>query len=245
MNHPTVLGLLGMAIIEVVLTLIVTGFSYSARKSGTRGRTLGAAWIVAVVVFVTTAFSSAILDSVGNLGFSILVLAGALVSLACSLAVALSLGKLYGCLPKELFSLRLPPGFPKPLVFAALAIYWQPILVLFMGARHIEARFEPVSFYLATISTVILEEVYYRFFLIHLLYETTGFRKWSKILVPMACSLFFALMHVEYVEQGEWLVILYMWGAGLGLSYLAMTSKSIAYPIILHFIWNVLPTVIV
>lgn len=109
MNHPTVLGLLGMAIIEVVLTLIVTGFSYSARKSGTRGRTLGAAWIVAVVVFVTTAFSSAILDSVGNLGFSILVLAGALVSLACSLAVALSLGKLYGCLPKELFSLRLPP----------------------------------------------------------------------------------------------------------------------------------------
>jgi membrane protease YdiL (CAAX protease family) len=52
-------------------------------------------------------------------------------------------------------------------------------------------------------------------------------------------------MHIEYVEQGEWLVILYMWGAGLGLSYLAMTSKSIAYPIILHFIWNVLPTVIV
>jgi membrane protease YdiL (CAAX protease family) len=245
MNHPTVLGLLGMAIIEVVLTLIVTGFSYSARKSGTRGRTLGAAWIVAVVVFVTTAFSSAILDSVGNLGFSILVLAGALVSLACSLAVALSLGKFYGRLPKELFSLRLPSGFPKPLMFAALAIYWQPILVLLMGARHIEARFEPLPFYLATISTVILEEVYYRFFLIHLLYETTGFRKWSKILVPMACSLFFALMHVEYVEQGEWLVILYMWGAGLGLSYLAMTSKSIAYPIILHFIWNVLPTVIV
>jgi uncharacterized membrane protein len=125
MNHPTVLGLLGMAIIEVVLTLIAAGFSYSARKSETRRRTLGAAWIVAAVVFVTTAFSSAILDSVGNLGFSILVLAGALVSLACSLAVALSLGKFYGCLPKELFSLRLPPGFPKPLVFAALAIYWQ------------------------------------------------------------------------------------------------------------------------
>jgi membrane protease YdiL (CAAX protease family) len=197
------------------------------------------------VVFVTTAFSSAILDSMGNLGFSILVLAGALVSLACSLAVALSLGKLYGRLPKELFSLRLPSGFPKPLMFAALAIYWQPILVLLMDARHIEARFEPVSFYLAMLSIVMLEEVYYRFFLIHLLYETNFFRKWSKILVPVACSLFFALMHVEYVEQGEWLVILYMWGAGLGLSYLAMTSKSIAYPIILHFIWNVLPTVIV
>jgi hypothetical protein len=43
MNHPTVLGLLGMAIIEVVLTLIVTGFSYSARKSETRRRTPGAA----------------------------------------------------------------------------------------------------------------------------------------------------------------------------------------------------------
>jgi len=238
-------SLLGMAIIEVVLTLIVTSFSYRAYRTETHARTISATWIIAVVVLVITMFSSAMLDSVGNLGFSIPVLAGALVSLICSLAVALSLGKFYGCLPKELFSLHMPSGFLKPFAFAVIAIYWQPILVLFRGVRHIEARFEPISFYLAMLSIVILEEVYYRFFLMHLLYETAGSIKWSNILVPVVCSLFFALMHVEYVKQGEWLVVLYLWGAGLGLSYLAMASKSISYPIILHFIWNVLSTVVV
>jgi len=234
-----VIAVVGMAIIEVMLTVIVWFASHTGRK----GATLSP-WIIAVLASIIIWFTSGILDAIRDSGFTVSTLIVAVLLLLCSFVVAISLGKFFGYLPKTLFSFKLSRTAAKPLFIALLAVYWQPIIVLVNSSGKVELQPLPLALCISMISIVILEEVYYRFFLLQLLRNANWFGSDSKLLAPVLCSLLFALMHTNYLKQGQWLVVLYLWGVGLGLSYLAVVSKSIAYPIVLHLILNYLSTIL-